>query len=67
MATCEGPGAEELGTSSIVASIGGAKGRRGGMSAGAPMMYSSRHVRSSPKEMEEWIGSSRSGMSAKTQ
>jgi hypothetical protein len=62
----EDPRAEELGTSSIATSVDGAEGRRGGTSAGAPMMYSSRHVRSSPKEMEEWIGSSRSGMSAKT-
>jgi hypothetical protein len=67
MAGCEGPGAEELGISSIVASVNGVEGRRCGTSAGAPMMYYNHHVRSSPKEMEEWIGSSRFGMSAKTQ
>jgi hypothetical protein len=62
----EGPGAEVLGTSSIVESVGGAEGRRRGTFATVPMIYSSRHVRSSLKEMEEWIDSSRSGMSAKT-
>jgi hypothetical protein len=49
----------------MVVSVGGAKGQGGNTSAGAPMMYSSRHVRSSSKEMEEWISSSRSGMSVK--
>jgi hypothetical protein len=67
MVGCEGPGAEELGISSIVASVDGVESRQGGTSAGVLMMYSSHHVQSSPKEMEKWIGTSCSGMSAKIQ
>jgi hypothetical protein len=48
-------------------SVIGAEGRGSGASAGAPMMYSIRHIRSSPENMEEWIGSSRSTMSANIQ
>jgi hypothetical protein len=63
----EGGCVDLLRMSSIVTLVGGAKGLRGSVYAGAPMMYSIHHTRSSPKEMGEYIDSSHSGMSAKMQ